>query len=51
MKATPTDLNSLGIVPDRVQVRRVGKDVPFCQEATESCFSQNRRGHVVITAK
>jgi peptidoglycan-associated lipoprotein len=44
-------LSSLGVLPDRVQVRSLGKEVPFCQGTTESCWSQNRRGHFVITAK
>ena len=44
-------LSSLGIAPDRVQIRSLGKEAPFCHDAGESCWSQNRRGHFVITAK
>jgi len=44
-------LTSLGVAPDRVEVRTLGKEAPFCSEEAESCWSQNRRGHFVITAK
>jgi len=29
----------------------MGEEQPTCREETEACFSQNRRGHFVITAK
>jgi outer membrane protein OmpA-like peptidoglycan-associated protein len=29
----------------------VGKESPFCTASGEACWSQNRRGHFVITAK
>jgi peptidoglycan-associated lipoprotein len=44
-------LTTLGVAPDRVEVRTLGKEAPFCSEEAESCWSQNRRGHFVITAK
>jgi peptidoglycan-associated lipoprotein len=44
-------LTSLGVGPDRIQARSLGKEAPFCQESGESCWSQNRRGHFVITEK
>ena len=44
-------LSSLGVRPERLQVRSLGKDAPFCHESNESCWEQNRRGHMVITAK
>jgi peptidoglycan-associated lipoprotein len=28
-----------------------GKERPFCTDATEDCYQQNRRAHFVITAK
>ena len=28
-----------------------GKESPFCADENESCWSQNRRGHFIITAK
>ena len=44
-------LDSLGVRVERIQTRSLGKEAPFCQGSDESCWSQNRRGHVVITAK
>lgn len=44
-------LVSLGIAADRIQTRSVGKESPFCAASEESCWSQNRRGHFVVTAK
>jgi peptidoglycan-associated lipoprotein len=34
-----------------LQVVSKGKEQPFCTEENESCWSQNRRGHFIITAK
>ncbi len=42
---------SLGVGADRVMVVSKGKEQPFCNERAESCYSQNRRGHFLITAK
>ena len=28
-----------------------GKEAPFCTEENEACWSQNRRGHFIITGK
>ncbi|MEO5821755.1 MAG: peptidoglycan-associated lipoprotein Pal [Vicinamibacteraceae bacterium] len=44
-------LTSLGIGADRVTVVSKGKEQPFCNERADSCYSQNRRGHFLITAK
>lgn len=44
-------LVNLGVGADRITVVSKGKESPFCAEETESCWSQNRRGHFVITAK
>ncbi len=44
-------LASLGIAGDRVTAVSKGKEQPFCRDETESCWSQNRRGHFIITAK
>jgi peptidoglycan-associated lipoprotein len=44
-------LANLGVKPDRIQTRSLGKEAPFCQDAGESCWSQNRRDHFEITAK
>lgn len=38
-----------GIKADRIKVISYGKEKPFCTTAeTESCWSQNRRGHFVL---
>ncbi len=44
-------LTSLGVDRSRIVTRSLGKEAPFCRESGESCWSQNRRGHFVITAK
>ncbi len=44
-------LVSLGLPADRVTIVSKGEEQPFCNEDGESCFSQNRRGHFLITAK
>jgi peptidoglycan-associated lipoprotein len=44
-------LASLGVQPDRIVVRSLGKEAPFCRDTGESCWAQNRRGHFLITAK
>jgi peptidoglycan-associated lipoprotein len=44
-------LESLGVGPARIQTVSLGKEAPFCHEAGESCWSENRRGHFVVTGK
>jgi peptidoglycan-associated lipoprotein len=44
-------LVSLGVGADRVQVISKGKEQPFCTDENEGCWSQNRRGHFIVTAK
>jgi peptidoglycan-associated lipoprotein len=44
-------LVSLGVPTTRITVVSKGKEAPFCTEATEACWQQNRRGHFVITGK
>ncbi|HZA34398.1 MAG TPA: OmpA family protein [Vicinamibacterales bacterium] len=44
-------LVSLGLSGPRVQAISKGEEQPFCRDETESCWSQNRRGHFIITAK
>ena len=46
-----TYLESLGVSSSRIVTRSIGKEAPFCSESAESCWSQNRRGHFLITAK
>jgi peptidoglycan-associated lipoprotein len=42
-------LVSLGIPADRLSTTSWGKEKPFCTEATEACYAQNRRGHFTPT--
>lgn len=49
--AVKSYLASLGVAADRVAIVSKGEEQPFCREEAESCWSQNRRGHFIITAK
>jgi peptidoglycan-associated lipoprotein len=42
---------SLGVSGDRMVVVSKGEESPTCTEETEGCFTRNRRGHFVFTAK
>jgi len=44
-------LVSLGVPSARVQIVSKGEEEPQCTIEAESCWSQNRRGHSIITAK
>ena len=44
-------LTNLGVGADRLQIVSKGKEAPVCTEENESCWQQNRRGHLVITGK
>ena len=44
-------LVSLGVDGSRIRTVSYGKERPFCTESSETCWQQNRRGHLVITAK
>jgi len=47
-KAAKQFLADLGVPIENIQVMSYGKDKPFCQESTEECWQENRRGHFVI---
>ena len=47
-KAVRNYLVELGVAPAHLSVVSYGKERLFCTEHTESCYSQNRRGHVVV---
>lgn len=47
-KAVRNYLVELGVKGDRLIVVSYGKERPFCNEHSESCHHQNRRGHLVI---
>ena len=44
-------LVSLGIAADRIGIVSKGEEEPTCREEAESCWSQNRRGVFLVTAK
>jgi peptidoglycan-associated lipoprotein len=44
-------LEDLGVSAARIEVRSLGEEAPFCDGSGEDCWSQNRRGHFVITGK
>jgi len=50
-KAARTYLIESGVAPKQVAIVSYGKARPFCSEATESCYQQNRRGHVLLNVK
>ena len=50
-KAVRNYLVELGVGANRLAVVSYGKERPFCNERTESCYQQNRRGHVVVRSK
>ncbi|WP_447968171.1 peptidoglycan-associated lipoprotein Pal [Nitrospira sp. M1] len=41
-------LVDLGVKPTQVKIVSYGKERPFCSEHNESCYQQNRRGHLTI---
>ena len=43
-----TALVAAGVAADRIKTVSYGKEKPFCSEATEACWQQNRRGHFVL---
>jgi peptidoglycan-associated lipoprotein len=42
-------LTDLGIPAERLTVMSYGEAQPLCHAATESCYRDNRRGHLVVT--
>ena len=44
-------LVSLGISADRISIVSKGEEEPTCREEVETCWSQNRRGIFLVTAK
>ena len=41
-------LVDLGVSASRIQIVSYGKERPFCRESKESCWQQNRRGHLLL---
>jgi peptidoglycan-associated lipoprotein len=44
-------MTSLGVAATRVRTISYGKERPVCTDEVESCWSQNRRAHTVITGR
>jgi peptidoglycan-associated lipoprotein len=44
-------LNGLGLTGDRISIVSKGEEQQSCLENTEGCWSKNRRGRFIITAK
>jgi peptidoglycan-associated lipoprotein len=42
---------SLGVGADRLHTVSYGKERPVCQDSDESCWSQNRRAHPLVTGR
>jgi len=47
--AVKNALVGAGIAADRIKTVSFGKEKPFCTESNESCWQQNRRGHLVYS--
>ncbi len=50
-KAVRNYLVELGVAANRLSVVSYGKERPFCRDHAESCYQQNRRGHIVVRSK
>ncbi len=50
-KTARTYLTEVGVSPKQVAIVSYGKERPFCREHDESCYQQNRRGHVLLNMK
>ncbi len=44
-------LNGLGLTGDRIAIVSKGEEQQVCAELAEACWSRNRRGRFIITAK
>ena len=44
-------LTGLGISANRIAMVSKGEEEPMCSDSAEGCWSRNRRGNFIITAK
>jgi peptidoglycan-associated lipoprotein len=44
-------MESLGVDHDRLRTVSYGEERPVCQQSEESCWSQNRRAHPMVTGR
>ena len=50
-KAARNYLQESGVSPNQLAIVSYGKERPFCSERQESCYQQNRRGHMLLSTK
>jgi peptidoglycan-associated lipoprotein len=50
-KAARSYLIESGVSPKQVMIVSFGKERPFCFDRDESCYQQNRRGHMLLNMK
>lgn len=50
-KAARAYLIESGVSPKQVAIVSFGKERPFCFDPHESCYQQNRRGHMLLSTK
>lgn len=50
-KAARTYLLETGVSSKQVAIMTFGKERPFCFDHMESCYQQNRRGHMLLNVK
>ncbi|MGQ0812369.1 MAG: OmpA family protein [Nitrospiraceae bacterium] len=50
-KAVRNFLANLGVNPKQLAIVSYGKERPFCFDRNESCYQQNRRGHMLLRDK
>ncbi len=50
-KAARSYLIESGVSPKQVAIVSYGKERPFCFDHEESCYQQNRRGHMLLGTK
>jgi peptidoglycan-associated lipoprotein len=50
-KAAKSYLVEMGVSPKQLAIVSYGKERPFCAEHDEACYQQNRRGHMLLSAK
>jgi peptidoglycan-associated lipoprotein len=50
-KAARSYLVDVGVNPKQLAIVSYGKERPFCAEHDETCYQQNRRGHMLLSGK
>ncbi|MBH0201713.1 MAG: OmpA family protein [Nitrospira sp.] len=50
-KAARSYLAEVGVTPKQLAIVSFGKERPFCFDRDESCYQQNRRGHMLLSTK